>query len=57
MKIKQENFSTASKMSFTGLNASFYRVRVSAFDERHLEGKPGSMPSSTARQQYRRVDP
>ncbi|CRM65634.1 hypothetical protein [Pseudomonas sp. 8 R 14] len=30
MNIQQEFFSTASKMSFTRLNASFYHVRVSA---------------------------
>ena len=41
MKIKQENFSTASKMSFTGLSASFYHVRVSAYDVQRLEGESG----------------
>lgn len=39
MNIKQENFSSAPKMSFTGLKASFYHVRLSAYDENGLEGE------------------
>ncbi|MBZ6454691.1 FecR domain-containing protein [Pseudomonas fluorescens group sp.] len=41
MNIKQENFSAAPKMSFTGLKASFYHVRLSAYDENGLEGETG----------------
>ena len=41
MNIQQENFSTAPKLSFTGLKASFYHVRVSAYDEHGLEGETG----------------
>lgn len=41
MNIKQENFSTTPKMSFTGLKASFYHVRLSAYDEHGLEGETG----------------
>ncbi len=41
MNIKQENFSRSPKMSFTGLKASFYHVRVSAYDEHGLEGETG----------------
>ena len=41
MNIKQEIFSTAPKMSFTGLKASFYHVRLSAYDENGLEGETG----------------
>ena len=41
MNIKQENFSSAPKMSFTGLKASFYHVRLSAYDENGLEGETG----------------
>jgi hypothetical protein len=41
MDIKQENFSSAPKMSFTGLKASFYHVRLSAYDENGLEGETG----------------
>ena len=41
MNIKQENFSSAPKMSFTGLKASFYHVRLSAYDEQGLEGETG----------------
>ena len=41
MNIKQENFSSAPKMSFTGLKASFYHVRLSAYDEHGLEGETG----------------
>ena len=39
MNIKQENFSSAPKMSFTGLKASFYRGRLSAYDVNGLEGE------------------
>jgi len=55
MNIQQEIFSTAPKMSFTGLNASFYHVRMSAYAVQRLRRNRGSMPSSTARQQLRRV--
>ena len=41
MNIKQENFSSEPKMSFTGLKASFYHVRLSAYDEHGLEGETG----------------
>ena len=41
MNIKQENFSIEPKMSFTGLKASFYHVRVSAYDAHGLEGETG----------------
>ncbi len=41
MNIKQENFSTTPKMSFTGLTAWFYQVRMSAYDEHGLEGDTG----------------
>lgn len=41
MNIQQENFSSEPKMSFTGLKASFYHVRVSAYDEHGLEGETG----------------
>lgn len=41
MNIKQENFSSEPKMSFTGLKASFYHVRVSAYDAHGLEGETG----------------
>lgn len=41
MNIKQENFSSTPKMSFTGLKASFYHVRLSAYDENGLEGETG----------------
>jgi len=41
MNIKQENFSSEPRLSFTGLKASFYHVRVSAFDEQGLEGEAG----------------
>lgn len=41
MNIKQENFSSMPKMSFTGLKASFYHVRLSAYDEHGLEGETG----------------
>nr|WP_241770443.1 FecR domain-containing protein [Pseudomonas lurida] len=41
MNIKQENFSSGPKMSFTGLKASFYHVRLSAYDENGLEGETG----------------
>ncbi|AKS07251.1 hypothetical protein AA957_14405 [Pseudomonas trivialis] len=41
MNIKQENFSSVPKMSFTGLKASFYHVRLSAYDENGLEGETG----------------
>lgn len=41
MNIKQENFSSVPKMSFTGLKASFYHVRLSAYDANGLEGETG----------------
>ena len=41
MNIKQENFSSQPKMSFTGLKASFYHVRLSSYDEHGLEGETG----------------
>lgn len=41
MNIKQENFSSEPRVSFTGLKASFYHVRVSAFDDQGLEGEAG----------------
>ena len=41
MNIKQENFSSEPRLSFTGLKASFYHVRVSAFDDQGLEGETG----------------
>lgn len=41
LDIKQENFSSEPKMSFTGLKASFYHVRVSAYDAHGLEGETG----------------
>lgn len=41
MNIKQENFSSEPKMSFTGLKASFYHVRLSAYDAHGLEGETG----------------
>ncbi|WP_422630765.1 FecR family protein [Pseudomonas mucidolens] len=41
MNIKQENYSSEPRVSFTGLKASFYHVRVSAFDEQGLEGEAG----------------
>lgn len=56
MNIKQENFSSMPKMSFTGLKASFYHVRLSAYDEHGLEEKPGSMTSSITHPLFRCVD-
>ncbi|MFC6335995.1 FecR family protein [Pseudomonas karstica] len=41
MNIKQENFSSKPQMRFTGLKASFYHVRLSAYDEQGLEGATG----------------
>lgn len=41
MDIKQENFSSVPKMSFTGLKALFYCVSLSAYDENGLEGDTG----------------
>lgn len=41
LNIKQQNFSSEPKMSFTGLKASFYHVRLSAYDEHGLEGETG----------------
>ena len=41
MNIKQENFSSEPKMRFTGLKASFYHVRLSAYDAQGLEGETG----------------
>lgn len=42
MNIEQENFSSEPKMSFTGLKASFYHVRLSACDDQALEGETGT---------------
>lgn len=39
MNIKQQNFSDSPQVSFTGLKASFYHVRLSAFDDQGLEGE------------------
>lgn len=41
MNIKQESFSSEPRVSFSGLEASFYHVRVSAFDQQGLEGEAG----------------
>lgn len=41
MNIKQEISFNASKMGFTGLNASFYHAHVSAYDVQRLEGESG----------------
>jgi hypothetical protein len=41
LNIKQENFSDKPQMHFTGLKASFYHVRLSAYDEHGLEGETG----------------
>ncbi|KAF1024748.1 MAG: hypothetical protein GAK37_03035 [Pseudomonas sp.] len=41
LNIKQENFSSTPRMSFTGLKASFYHVRLSAYDAHGLEGETG----------------
>jgi hypothetical protein len=41
LNIKQENFSSEPKMRFTGLKASFYHVRLSAYDADGLEGETG----------------
>ncbi len=41
LNIKQQNFSSEPKMSFTGLKALFYHVRLSAYDEHGLEGETG----------------
>lgn len=41
LNIKQENFSSTPQMSFTGLKASFYHVRLSAYDAHGLEGETG----------------
>lgn len=41
MNIKQEYFSSEPSISFTGLSASFYHVRLSAYDEQGLEGETG----------------
>jgi hypothetical protein len=39
--IKQEQFSSTPEISFSGLKAFFYHVRLSAFDEQGLEGETG----------------
>lgn len=41
LNIKQEQFSSTPKVNFTGLQAFFYHVRLSAFDEHGLEGETG----------------
>lgn len=41
LNIKQEQFSSTPQVNFTGLQAFFYHVRLSAFDEHGLEGETG----------------
>ncbi len=41
LNIKQEQFSSIPQVNFTGLQAFFYHVRLSAFDEHGLEGETG----------------
>ncbi|MGC5701654.1 FecR domain-containing protein [Pseudomonas sp. NFXW11] len=41
LNIKQEQFSSSPEVNFTGLQAFFYHVRLSAFDEHGLEGETG----------------
>ncbi|WP_248797919.1 FecR domain-containing protein [Pseudomonas sp. MWU13-2105] len=41
LDIKQERFSSTPDIRFSGLQAAFYHVRLSAFDEQGLEGQTG----------------
>ncbi|MCJ7955594.1 MAG: FecR domain-containing protein [Pseudomonas sp.] len=41
LNIKQEQFSSTPQVNFTGLQAFFYHVRLSAFDAHGLEGETG----------------
>ncbi|AJO75750.1 FecR domain-containing protein [Pseudomonas sp. MRSN 12121] len=41
LNIKQEQFSSTPEVNFSGLEAFFYHVRLSAFDEQGLEGETG----------------
>ncbi|MFK3794553.1 FecR domain-containing protein [Pseudomonas piscis] len=41
LNIKQEQFSSTPQVNFIGLQAFFYHVRLSAFDEHGLEGETG----------------
>ena len=41
LNIKQERFSSTPDIRFSGLQAAFYHVRLSAFDEQGLEGQTG----------------
>ncbi len=41
LNIKQERFSSTPDIHFSGLQAAFYHVRLSAFDEQGLEGQTG----------------
>ncbi|WP_191490252.1 FecR domain-containing protein [Pseudomonas sp. FEN] len=41
LDIKQERFSSTPDIHFSGLQAAFYHVRLSAFDEQGLEGQTG----------------
>ncbi|ROL92991.1 FecR family protein [Pseudomonas chlororaphis] len=41
LNIKQEQFSSTPEVNFSGLEAFFYHVRLSAFDEHGLEGETG----------------
>lgn len=41
LNIKQEQFSSTPEVNFSGLQAFFYHVRLSAFDEHGLEGETG----------------
>ncbi|MDE9388405.1 hypothetical protein NB836_024000, partial [Pseudomonas aeruginosa] len=39
LRIQQERFSSTPEVSFSGLKAAFYHVRLSAFDNDGLEGE------------------
>ncbi|MGY2197556.1 FecR family protein [Pseudomonas gingeri] len=41
LDIKQEGFSSTPQIQFSDLQAAFYHVRLSAFDEQGLEGQTG----------------
>ena len=41
LNIRQERFSNTPDIRFSGLQAAFYHVRLSAFDEQGLEGQVG----------------
>ncbi|WP_256737018.1 FecR family protein [Pseudomonas gingeri] len=41
LNIKQERFSSTPQIQFSDLQAAFYHVRLSAFDEQGLEGQTG----------------